>query len=378
MSRWVSLPRMEGRISRQAHANLPEGTYEREVGREGFSGPASHIYHPTAPTAWVAYEGDARPRAFDLNMLGCGSSCPASACVVAFNSHFALRQWKVEEPDTELFRNADGDCVLFFHRGSGDFYCDFGHLALREGDYILVPRGTMWRLQLDVVPAVILIAEARNERFGLPAKGLLGEHALFDPAMLDLPRIDRKFRSQYGKGEHTLKIKRLDRLSRVTYRHNPLDAVGWKGTLAPIRINWRDIREVSCDRYHLPPSAHSTFVSPRIVIGSFCPRPLESDPNAMRVPFFHNNDDYDELVFFHHGNFFSRDGMGIGMMTFHAAGVTHGPHPEAYKRSIVPDATYLDEMAINIDTRDPLTIPDYMDQAELQSYPCSWTGYLDE
>ena len=36
MREWISLPRVEGRASRQAHADLPEGTYERELGREGF------------------------------------------------------------------------------------------------------------------------------------------------------------------------------------------------------------------------------------------------------------------------------------------------------------------------------------------------------
>ena len=35
-----------GRHSRQAHADLPEGTYEREMSKEGFFGPAAFLYHP--------------------------------------------------------------------------------------------------------------------------------------------------------------------------------------------------------------------------------------------------------------------------------------------------------------------------------------------
>jgi homogentisate 1,2-dioxygenase len=47
---WIALARAEGRTSRQAHADLPEGTYEREVGRDGFYGPATHMYHAHPPT----------------------------------------------------------------------------------------------------------------------------------------------------------------------------------------------------------------------------------------------------------------------------------------------------------------------------------------
>lgn len=378
MMRWVSLPRIEGVASRQAHANLPEGTFEREVGREGFFGPATHIYHQNAPTAWVECEGDARPRAFDLNRLSPDGTSPAMAPVIAYNRHVVCSYWRPAEPKTRLFRNADGDVVLFFHRGAGDFYCDYGHMPFLQGDYILIPRGTMWRLECKEAPAAILAIEARNEQFGLPDKGLLGEHALFDPAMLDVPAVNDRFKAQYENGPETLEIKRLDRISRVSYPHNPLDAVGWKGTLVPLKINWRDIREVLSDRYHLPPSAHSTFVAPRVAICSFCPRPLETDPAALRVPFFHNNDDYDELVFFHHGNFFSRDNMDVGMMTFHAAGVTHGPHPGAYRSALKNEKTFTDEMAINIDARDPLIIPDSLSAVELSSYSCSWTGFLEK
>ena len=54
MRKWISFPRSEGKASRQAHADLPEGTYEREMGREGFSGPATHFYHrqDLSPRRW--------------------------------------------------------------------------------------------------------------------------------------------------------------------------------------------------------------------------------------------------------------------------------------------------------------------------------------
>ena len=40
---------------------------------------------------------------------------------------------------------------------------------------------------------------------------------------------------------------------------------------------------------------------------TFCPRPVESDPGALKLPFYHSNDDYDEMIFYHRGAFLSRD-----------------------------------------------------------------------
>ena len=135
--------------------------------------------------------------------------------------------------------------------------------------------------------------------------------------MLDTPRIDDAFKDQQDDTEWRVAIKRRDAISTVTYPFNPLDAVGWHGDLCVVRINVRDLRPLMSHRYHLPPSAHTTFLADRFVVCTFVPRPFESDPGAMKVPFFHNNDDYDEVIFYHAGNFFSRDNIHPGMITLH-------------------------------------------------------------
>ena len=150
--------------------------------------------------------------------------------------------------------------------------------------------------------------------------------------MLDAPKIDDKFKAQQDERRWQVEIKRRNAISTVTYDFNPLDAVGWHGDLSAVRINWRDFRPLMSHRYHLPPSAHTTFVASRFVVCTFVPRPFETDPGAMKVPFFHNNDDYDEVIFYHQGNFFSRDNIHPGMLTFHPCGFTHGPHPKALGR----------------------------------------------
>jgi homogentisate 1,2-dioxygenase len=217
--------------------------------------------------------------------------------------------------------------------------------------------------------------EATNSHFGLPDRGLLGPHALFDPAMLQTPVLDEAFRDQAQRpGEVAVEIKKRGQVSVATYPYNPLDAVGWHGDLAPVRLNIRDLRPVASHRYHLPPSVHTTFVSERFVVCTFAPRPFETDPGALKVPFFHNNDDYDEVLFYHAGDFFSRDHIEAGMMTFHPSGFTHGPHPKALKNMLVQSKPATDEYAVMIDARDPLEVGEAAAAVENPAYVDSWKG----
>ena len=340
--RWVSLPRVEGRTSRQAHVNIPEGCYEREIGREGFFGPATHMIHAHPPTAWSSWDGPLAPRAFDLKQTAEPSGSPWQATTVCHNEHLRMRWWCLEGNMDHLVRNGDGDDLLFVHQGQGHLYCDYGHLAFREGDYLVIPRGCMWRLECSERCEMLMI-QANDASYQLPDHGTMGQHAVYDPAMLDHPRIDDCFEAQQGEDPWRVVIKRRERLSVVEFPFNPLDAVGWHGTLSVLRINWRDIRPVMSHRYHLPPSAHTTFVAPGFVVCTFAPRPMESDPEALQLPFFHSNDDFDEVLFYHRGEFFSRDNIRPGMLTLHPAGFAHGPHPGAFKAANGGKRTMTDE-----------------------------------
>ena len=94
MKNWIALPRVEGNASRQAHADLPEGTFERELGREGFFGPATQMYHTHPPTGWSDCEGPLRPRAFDLNRIAAPAADHWDAAVVLHNAHVSYRFWR--------------------------------------------------------------------------------------------------------------------------------------------------------------------------------------------------------------------------------------------------------------------------------------------
>ena len=372
---WIPLRQVEGTASRQAHVRLPEGTYEREISKEGFFGPSAQFHHKHKPTDWMEFEGAIRPRAFDLNKLakparrslarraGDGQRAPADAHLEARQA--AWPSWRA---------TATATSSLFMHEGEGALFCDYGHLDYRDGDYIVIPRGTMWRL-VAAKPTMSLMVEATNDHFTLPEKGLVGRHAIFDPAMLDTPRIDDAFRAQQDERTWKVSVKRRNQLSTVTFPFNPLDAVGWHGDLSVVRINWRDLRPLMSHRAHLPPSAHTTFLAGRFVVCTFVPRPLESDPEALRLPFFHNNDDFEEIIFYHKGSFFSRDNIHPGMMTVHPSGFTHGPHPKAFNAATTRDSggkTETDEVAVMIDTRDAVDVAAMPAGVEFEGYVNSW------
>ena len=373
MRRWIQYPHKEGTVSRQAHADFPaEAIYEREVGRSGFFGPASHFHHRHPPTAWSDWEGELRPRAYDLNAWEQQVALPCDMPAVLSNAHCQIRLWTCTDNMPVLARNADGDDLFFVHAGAADLYCDYGHMFIRDGDYVLIPRSTNWRLEPKGGAIQILVIHHVNGAYQLPEKGLVGPHAIFDEAMLDVPNINEAFLAQQSEEAWQVVIQHQGKQSMVSYPFNPLDAVGWHGNLSVCRINWRDIRPLMSHRYHLPPSAHTTFVAERFVVCTFVPRPVESDPGALKVPFYHNNDDYDEVIFYHAGDFFSRDNIKPGMMTFHPRGFTHGPHPKAFAAGLKHAKTFADEVAVMVDARDSLHPDPKLDQVEWAGYVNSW------
>lgn len=379
MAKRITFPKSSGTFSRQAHADFPDqAPFEREVSREGFFGPATHIHHQHAPTGWTEHTGHCRPRAFDLYRWPQHSPSPWQVQPILHNSHCHISFWTYTEKRThhqQLFRNADGDLLLFVHQGDGDLFCDYGHLPFTEGDYLLIPRGTLWRIESDEIVSLLMI-EATDQLFGLPDKGIVGQHAIFDNNALTTADINAYFLAQQDETPWTVQVKHDHRTSAITYPYNPLDALGWHGDICVVKINWRDIRPLMSHRYHLAPSAHTTFVTDHFVVCTFVPRPFETDPGALKVPFYHSNEDYDEIIFYHYGDFFSRDNIRPGMLTFHPRGFSHGPHPNAYKQSFLKANQHTDEVAVMIDTRHSIqcTTPDMglPDDVEWVHYNDSW------
>jgi homogentisate 1,2-dioxygenase len=365
-------PLRKGKTARQAHVALPEGTFEEEHGRKGFYGKSAHLYHAHAPTGWIRFEGKLRPHCFDFNRVHPTDLDDPQGMPVAVLGNQDVRLYisRRAKPMPFCYRNADGDELVFVHRGSGIIESDFGPLNFEKGDYIVMPRAVTYRVVPDTVDNFFLIIQSRTE-FGPPEKGLLGQHALYDPAVVTTPEPDAHLDDTSNPtGEWEIRIKSEDEISKVVYPFNPLDVVGWKGDLTVWKINMRDIRPVTSHRAHLPPSAHSTFITEGAVVCSFLPRPLEQDEDAMRVPFFHRNTDYDEFIFYHDGDFFSRDNIKAGMATLHPRGIHHGPHPKALLNQKKKSST--DESAVMLDGLNPIHVLPAGEQVEWKEYWASW------
>ncbi|MBI4337605.1 MAG: homogentisate 1,2-dioxygenase [Chloroflexi bacterium] len=363
---------VRGQATRQAHVGLPEGTYEEEHGRHAFKGRASHLYRTHPPTAWVRVEGDFRPRAFDLNALRAADQADPSAGweLLLWNEDVAICVSTLSQPMPYYLRDADGDLCYFVHRGQGTLETDYGPLKFSRGDYLVVPKGTTHRLVPDGGDSFFYIIEGRGE-LRLPDRGILGRHALFDPAVIETPDPD----PHTEQGEFIVRVKRDRRYTTLVYPFHPLDVVGWKGDLCPMRLNVADFRPVVSPRYHLPPSVHVTWEGDGFEIGTFAPRPLETgDPTALRVPFFHANIDNDEVLFYHRGQFFSRAGIGEGFITHHPQGLHHGPQPQSIQASKTKEST--DEYAVMVEAERPLRVEPAALAVEVEGYATSWARGL--
>lgn len=360
---------VKGRVTRQAHVDIPTGTVEEEYARRGFFGRASHLYRTRPPVEWSALEGDLRPMALSaVDLPGLGGDWLAGRSVFLSNADVVLAMATLAHPMPYFFRNADADEVLFAHRGAGTLETDFGPLNYTAGDYLVVPRGTVYRV-VPHQPSAFLVIESRDE-VELPDRGLLGKHALFDPDVINVPE-PVEATPWPDTTEYQVKVKRAGALSTITYPFHPLNTVGWKGDLTVWQLNVKDIRPVSSERYHLPPTAHVTFLMRNAVICTFLPRPLETgDPKALRVPFYHSNIDFDEVIFYHDGEFFSRAGISPGMVTFHPQGIHHGPQPAAVARA--HENTRTSEQAVMVDTRNPLVASPAAQQVSVPDYWRSW------
>jgi len=378
-------PLRKGLHTRQAHVDLPAGTFEEEHARNGFFGRTTHLYRLHPVTDWTRIEGPLRPHSYDLNglkpsqdeailasMFGSQEAAFAPICIL-HNADVALH-WVAPSAMDFFYRNADGDDVYYIHAGGGKLETTFGVIHYATGDYLVIPRGTTYRFLPDDATAGggpditqrYLLIESFSE-VTIPDRNQLGPNAIFDPAMVDTPELEAY---DATPREWAVHIKRQNEITKVFYPFNPLDVVGWKGDLTVWRINVKDIRPVLSARYHLPPSAHSTFIATNFVICSFLPRPFEEEEGAMRVPFFHSNIDYDEVLFYSAGHFFSRDGIGAGMVTWHPQGIHHGPHPKAIPLSRTKERT--DEVAVMVDAFRPLQATPAATLVENLNYWASW------
>ena len=54
------IQQIKGRVAKQAHVGIPEGLYEHELGRQGFTGRVALFYRRNPPIEYTRIEGFCR------------------------------------------------------------------------------------------------------------------------------------------------------------------------------------------------------------------------------------------------------------------------------------------------------------------------------
>lgn len=385
--------RVVGEIPRKRHTQFRKpdgGLYAEELmGEEGFTSDSSLLYHVHAPTAIVKTEGVGEPagreetqpnhplapRHFRTQDLPAGGDLVLGRQLLAANDDVAL-SYAAADADSALYRNSVGAETVYIKAGRVRFESTYGTLELGPGDYVVIPTGTIHRFVVREGPVQALAIEARGHirppRRYLSQFGQFLEHAPYserdlrgptEPLLVDGEDVPVVVRTRAG-------------LSRLTYRHHPFDVVGWDGYLYPYVFNIDDFEPI-VKRTHAPPPVHQTFEGPNFVICSFCPRPLDFDEQAVPIPYNHHNVDSDEFMFYVGGDYSARrgSGIGIGSISLHPSGFTHGPQPGAVEgavQAVASGKTTTDETAVMIDTFRPLGIGPAGRRAEDPEYAWTW------
>ena len=360
----------QGKPTRQGHKGLPENHFEEEQGLKGFFGPVSHLVRKKPSTRWSSIQGNLKPRLFDLVEISYQNNL-WQRCLYNTEVAVYMQLLKVSQDVSSAFRNADGDTLYFCHKGEGVILSDYGLLNYKKGHYIVIPKC----ITHTVCPSKeteFFIIENKTSHFEQPDRGLLGRHALYDQNALGQPDLIELQKHLTKNNMEILKVtvKHEDELTHFTYDECIYDVVGWKGNLYPFTLHMNHIMPVMSHKVHLPPSVHTTFTAKNFVVCSFLPRPLEHDEDALKVPFYHQNIDYDEVLFYHDGDFFSRDGLHSGMMSLHPSGFAHGPHPKAIKE--IFKKTNTTEYAVMLDSRLRLKVDSDLNSLEVSDYWKSW------
>jgi homogentisate 1,2-dioxygenase len=390
--------RVAGEIPRKRHIRFrrPDGgLYAEELmGEEGFSSDSSLLYHAHPPTAIVKSEGlddvaaaaeiapnhPLLPRHYRTQELPVGGDLVLGRQLLLANDDVRISFVAADAP-SGLYRNSTGDEAVYLRSGAARFESVYGSIQAGAGDYVIVPRGTIHRWipaggSPDGEAVQALVIEARGHirppRRYLSQAGQFLEHA---------PYCERDLRGPAGplvaEGEDVpVLVRNRGGLTRLTYAFHPFDVVGWDGCLYPYAFNIADFEPI-VKRTHAPPPVHQTFEGPNFVICSFCPRPLDFDPQAIPIPYNHHNVDSDEMMFYVAGDYSARkgSGVGIGSITLHPSGFTHGPQPgavEAVIRGLDEGRNTTDETAVMIDTFRPLLLAPASSGAEDPEYAWSW------
>lgn len=354
--------------------------YEQLFGTEGFHGISSLLYHIHRPTQIkkiengkdltpiAAIEKNVSPRRLIGADVTPEQDFLDSRKILMFNNDIKMGMSKPLQSMDYFYKNGDCDEMFFVHQGEGTLKTMLGNLHFQKGDYIIIPRGTIYQLELKT-PPIFLFVEShspiytprryRNEFGQLLEHSPFCERDIITPEFV--PPIDEK-------GDFLVVIKKENQITDFVYATHPFDVVGWDGYFYPYIFNIKNFEPIT-GRVHQPPPVHQNFEGNNFVVCSFVSRLFDYHPLAVPAPYNHSNIDSEEVLFYTEGHFMSRD-VDLMDFTLHPGGIVHGPQPGAMEKSIGAKST--EEFAVMVDTFHPLKLTEEALKIEDKNYPFSW------
>lgn len=376
-----------GQIPHKRHIQFRKpdgGLYAEElVSTEGFSSIYSLVYHLYPPTEVLkigtpvnvapipALENNMQHRSLKGFQVKPVTDYLESRKPVMFNSDLIISLAAPEKSLTEYFyKNASADEMIFIHDGEGVLHSMFGDLPFKQGDYVMIPRGVIYKISFNTSANRLLIVESFSP-FETPRRyrnpfGQLEEHSPFCERDFKEPN---ELITHDETGIFEVKIKKRGQIFPYTYKRHPFDVIGWDGFYYPYTFSIHNFEPLT-GRVHLPPPIHQTFQAAGFVICSFVPRMYDYHPLAIPAPYNHSNLDSDEVLYYAEGEFMSRKHVERGMISLHPMGIPHGPHPGTVEKSIGKAST--GELAVMIDTFKPLILTQQALDIEDPDYFTSW------
>ncbi len=381
-----------GQIPAKRHTvfRKPDGALYAEelVSTEGFSSMYSLVYHTHPPTIvkelGTPYSVEpkiAREKHLKhTSLLGFNikpeKDYLESRKIVLVNSDLQISlAAPMESMTTYFYKNSQADEVLFIHKGSGTLKTGFGKIFFKYGDYIVVPRGTIYQIEFNDTDNRLFIIESFSP-IHFPKRyqnkyGQLMEHAPFCERDIVRPSNLETFDET---SDFKVLIKKQGLIYPYTYGTHPFDFIGWDGYHYPWAFSIHNFEPIT-GRVHQPPPVHQTFEAHNFVICSFVPRKYDYHPDAIPAPYNHSNVDSDEVLYYVDGDFMSRKSVVQGQITLHPGGIPHGPHPGTVEKSIGKEKT--EELAVMIDPFKPLMLTEDAINIEDESYHKSWQHNIE-
>jgi len=146
---------------------------------------------------------------------------------------------KPNQAANHWFSNGEGDECWFAYGGGGVLESVYGMLPFKKQDYLIVPKGTPYRLHAENDIGTFLVFESstyidvpkqfRNE------SGQITMDAPYSHRDFRIPQEMLRFdRARHGDAPYPLVVKHANQLTVHEFEHFPWEVAGWDGAVYPV------------------------------------------------------------------------------------------------------------------------------------------------